>query len=74
MQSPERANIFIPCGFLCRTRPQGRIPTESQNSETAWALRAYLEQELQPAFSQLDFRHQIDRISTERAPIFSPTP
>jgi acetylornithine deacetylase/succinyl-diaminopimelate desuccinylase-like protein len=42
-------------GFLAELGRRVAYPTESQNPERRDALRAYLEQELQPAFSQLDF-------------------
>ena len=41
--------------FLADLERRVAYPTESQNPERRDCLRAYLEKELQPAFSQLDF-------------------
>jgi len=41
--------------FLAELDRRVAYRTESQNPERGDALRAYLEEELQPAFSQLDF-------------------
>ena len=48
--------------FLAELDRRVAYPTESQNAERREALRAYLEQEMQPAFSRLDFSVEIDRI------------
>jgi acetylornithine deacetylase/succinyl-diaminopimelate desuccinylase-like protein len=42
-------------GFLAELDRRVAFPTESQNAERAPVLRAYLEEELRPAFSQLGF-------------------
>jgi len=60
-------------GFLAELDRRVAYPTESQNSERREALRAYLEQELQPAFSQLDFATRLIESPTGKTPIFSPT-
>ncbi len=41
--------------FLVELDRRVAYPTESQNPNRRDCLRAYLEEELQPAFSQLDF-------------------
>src|SRR6202043_173214 len=43
-------------------------PTESQNPERRGALRAYLEEELTPAFSQLDFSTRLIESPTGKNP------
>jgi len=45
--------------------------SESQNPERGAALRAYLVDELTPAFAQLDFLDAIDRISKREASLSS---
>jgi acetylornithine deacetylase/succinyl-diaminopimelate desuccinylase-like protein len=45
--------------FLRELDRRVAYPTESQNPERRDCLRAYLEQELQPAFAQLDFSTQL---------------
>src|SRR5258708_16961588 len=42
--------------------------TESQNAERADALRAYLEEELQPAFAELDFTSRLIESPSGKAP------
>jgi acetylornithine deacetylase/succinyl-diaminopimelate desuccinylase-like protein len=42
--------------------------TESQNAERSDALRAYLTEEMQPAFSELDFTTRLIESSTGKAP------
>src|SRR5438445_10636571 len=42
--------------------------TESQNAGSGAALRAYLEEELQPAFAQLDFSTRLIESPTGRGP------
>jgi hypothetical protein len=46
---------FASGGFLAELDRRVAYRTESQNGEQAVALRAYLEDELRPAFSQLGF-------------------
>ena len=43
-------------------------PTESQNPDGAEALRAYLENELQPAFSELGFSTKVIELPTGKSP------
>jgi acetylornithine deacetylase/succinyl-diaminopimelate desuccinylase-like protein len=51
-----RAQDYLHSGaFLSELDRRVAYPTESQNPERRDCLRAYLEQELQPAFAQLDF-------------------
>jgi len=51
-----RARQYLHSGeFLAELDRRVAYQTESQNPERGEALRAYLEDELQPAFSQLDF-------------------
>src|SRR3984885_3251068 len=51
-----RAQDYLHSGaFLSELGRRVAYPTESQNPERRDCLRAYLEQELQPAFAQLDF-------------------
>jgi acetylornithine deacetylase/succinyl-diaminopimelate desuccinylase-like protein len=51
-----RAQDYLHSGaFLRELDRRVAYPTESQNPERRDCLRAYLEQELQPAFAQLDF-------------------
>jgi acetylornithine deacetylase/succinyl-diaminopimelate desuccinylase-like protein len=55
-------------GFLAELGRRVAYPTESQNPERREALRAYLEQELQPAFSQLDFTTRLIESPTGKGP------
>jgi acetylornithine deacetylase/succinyl-diaminopimelate desuccinylase-like protein len=55
-------------GFLAELGRRIAYPTESQNPERRDALRAYLEQELQPAFSQLDFTTRLIESPTGKGP------
>lgn len=55
-------------GFLAELGRRVAYPTESQNPERRDALRAYLEQELQPAFSQLDFTTRLIESPTGKGP------
>ena len=43
--------------------------TESQNSGSGAALRAYLEEDLQPAFSALDFSTRLIESPTGKRPL-----
>jgi len=54
--------------FLADLDRRVAYPTESQNPERPDALRAYLEEELQPAFSRLDFTTRLIESPTGRGP------
>ena len=56
--------------FLAELGRRVAYRTESQNAGRGEALRAYLEEELQPSFAKLDFAKPPDRISrSARRPI-----
>src|SRR4030088_2592634 len=54
--------------FLADLNRRVAYPTESQNPERPEALRAYLVEELQPAFSQLDFSTRLIQSPTGKNP------
>src|ERR1700704_2716874 len=54
--------------FLAELDRRVAYRTESQNPERGDALRAYLEEELQPAFSQLDFSTRLVESPTGKGP------
>jgi acetylornithine deacetylase/succinyl-diaminopimelate desuccinylase-like protein len=54
--------------FLAELDRRVAYQTESQNPERRDALRAYLEDELQPAFSQLDFSTRLIESPTGKGP------
>lgn len=54
--------------FLAELGRRVGYPTESQNPERPDALRAYLENELQPAFAQLDFSTRLIESPTGKNP------
>jgi acetylornithine deacetylase/succinyl-diaminopimelate desuccinylase-like protein len=54
--------------FLADLGRRVGYPTESQNAERADCLRAYLEEELKPAFSQLDFSTRLIESPTGKSP------
>ncbi len=54
--------------FLAELGRRVAYPTESQNSGRGEALRAYLEQELQPAFTQLDFATRLIESPSGKGP------
>src|SRR3954470_5364792 len=54
--------------FLAELDRRIAYPTESQNPERRDALRSYLEQELQPAFAQLDFSTRVIDTATGTNP------
>jgi acetylornithine deacetylase/succinyl-diaminopimelate desuccinylase-like protein len=54
--------------FLAELDRRVAYPTESQNPERRGALRAYLEEELTPAFSQLDFSTRLIESPTGKGP------
>src|SRR4029077_20787920 len=54
--------------FLDELNPRVGYRTESQNSPNGAALRAYLVEELQPAFAQLDFATKLIESPTGRGP------
>lgn len=54
--------------FLAELARRVGYPTESQNPERPDALRAYLENELQPAFAQLDFSTRLIESPTGKNP------
>src|SRR6266851_283719 len=64
-----RAQAQIPSGaFLMELDRRVGFKTESLNAERAGDLRAYLEEELQPAFSQLDFATRLIESPTGKSP------
>ena len=64
-----RARQYLHSGeFLAELDRRVAYRTESQNPERRDALRAYLENELQPAFSQLDFSTRLIESPTGRNP------
>src|ERR1700726_4278580 len=64
-----RAQEYLHSGvFLRELDRRVAYPTESQNPERHEALRAYLEQELQPAFSQLDFSTRLIESPSGKGP------
>jgi acetylornithine deacetylase/succinyl-diaminopimelate desuccinylase-like protein len=54
--------------FLAELDRRVGYPTESQNPERGDSLRAYLENELKPAFSQLDFSTRLIESPTGKSP------
>src|SRR5882724_782080 len=54
--------------FLAELDRRVAYQTESQNPERRDCLRAYLEEELQPAFSQLDFATRLIESPTGKSP------
>ena len=58
--------------FLAELDRRVAFQTESQNPERGDVLRAYLEQDLQPAFSKLDFKTRL--IESPSGIIFTGTP
>jgi len=54
--------------FLAELGRRVAYPTESQNPERRACLRAYLEQELQPAFADLDFSTRLIESPTGKNP------
>src|SRR6202048_4136316 len=64
-----RAHQHLHSGeFLAELDRRVAYPTESQNPERRGALRAYLEEELTPAFSQLDFSTRLIESPTGKTP------
>jgi acetylornithine deacetylase/succinyl-diaminopimelate desuccinylase-like protein len=64
-----RAHQHLHSGeFLAELNRRVAYPTESQNPERRGALRAYLEEELTPAFSQLDFSTRLIESPTGKGP------
>src|SRR6266436_4941662 len=64
-----RAQGQIPSGaFLRELDRRVGFRTESQNAERADALRAYLEEELQPAFAELDFTSRLIESPSGKSP------
>ncbi len=65
----DRAYQHLHSGeFLAELDRRVAYRTESQNPERRDALRAYLEEELQPAFSQLDFSTRLVESPTGKGP------
>ena len=64
---PGRASYLHSGEFLAELDRRVAFQTESQNPERRDCLRAYLEEELQPAFSELDFSNELDRIPDRQA-------
>jgi acetylornithine deacetylase/succinyl-diaminopimelate desuccinylase-like protein len=64
-----RARQYLHSGeFLAELGRRVAYPTESQNPERRDCLRAYLEDELKPAFSQLDFSTRLVDSPTGKHP------
>src|SRR6266478_4739523 len=64
-----RAHQHLHSGaFIAELDRRVAYRTESQNPERRDALRAYLEEELQPAFSQLDFSTRLVESPTGKGP------
>jgi acetylornithine deacetylase/succinyl-diaminopimelate desuccinylase-like protein len=64
-----RARQYLHSGsFLAELDRRVAFQTESQNPERGDALRAYLEQELQPAFSELDFTTRLIESPSGKGP------
>ena len=64
-----RAQALVSSGdFLKELARRVAYQTESQNAERAAPLRAYLEDELQPAFSELDFESRLVESPSGKAP------
>src|SRR3981081_74332 len=65
----ERARQHLRSGeFIAELDRRVAYPTESQNPERGDCLRAYLENELKPAFSQLDFSTRLIESPTGKNP------
>ena len=64
---PGRASIFIPASSCELDRRVG-YRTESQNPGCGAALRAYLVEDLQPAFARLDFTTRLIESPTGKGP------
>src|SRR6202795_1567107 len=65
----SRVRPHLPSGEFLAALPRGPgYPTESQNPERGDSLRAYLEDELKPAFSQLDFSTRLIESPTGKSP------
>src|SRR6202163_591179 len=65
----DRAHQHLHSGeFLAELDRRVAHRTESQNPERRDALRAYLEEQLQPAFSQLDFSTRLVESPTGKGP------
>jgi acetylornithine deacetylase/succinyl-diaminopimelate desuccinylase-like protein len=54
--------------FLAELDRRVAFPTESQNERQAGALRAYLEEEMRPAFSRLDFATRLIESPSGKGP------
>ena len=64
-----RAQALVSSGdFLKELARRVAYQTESQNAERAAPLRAYLEEELRPAFSELDFESRLVESPSGKAP------
>src|SRR5215468_3735673 len=64
-----RAQALVSSGaFLKELNRRVAYKTESQNTERAGVLRAYLEQEMRPAFAELDFSSRIVESPSGKAP------
>ena len=64
-----RARQYLHSGaFLAELDRRVAFQTESQNPERGDVLRAYLEQELQPAFSELDFTTRLIESPSGKGP------
>lgn len=64
-----RAQALVSSGdFLKELARRVAYQTESQNAERAAPLRAYLEDELRPAFSELDFESRLVESPSGKAP------
>jgi acetylornithine deacetylase/succinyl-diaminopimelate desuccinylase-like protein len=64
-----RAQALVSSGaFLKELNRRVAYKTESQNAERAGVLRAYLEEELKPAFAELDFESLLVESPSGKAP------
>src|SRR5882757_3304073 len=65
----SRAGLHLHSGgFLAELDRRVAYPTESQNPDRGDVLRAYLEQELLPAFSELGFSCRLIESPTGKSP------
>ena len=68
MPSPERANSFIPASSSPNSTAGSPIRPKARTPGSGDALRAYLEEGLQPAFAQLDFSSRLIESPTGKGP------
>ena len=68
MPSPERANSFIPARSSPNSAAGSPIGPKAKIPQRQDALRAYLEQDLQPAFAKLDFSSRLVKSPSGKGP------